>query len=294
VVTCFVRRLLIPLGSYHGCSRCPLQLAKDQPKVRPSITDMVQVPGGTFRMGSDKHYPEEAPEHQVTVLPFRIDATPVTNRQFRQFVEATGYATVAERQPHPPNSPRAAPHLLEAGSLVFIPPKRPVELRDLSQWWSFRTGANWRRPFGAQLGKAVDRHPVVHLAFEDAEAYASWAGKSLPTEAEWEFAARGGMDGSEYAWGDEFTPGGRHMANTWQGQFPQENLATDGYPRTSPVGVFPATWRPAHLLARSHPAMQQRVHCALRMRAPARRLEPGQYIGRSCKSGGQDRRPIRR
>jgi formylglycine-generating enzyme len=217
----------------------PVQLAKDQPKARPLVADMVRVPGGTFRMGSDQHYPEEAPEHHVTVLPFRIDITPVTNRQFRQFVEATGYVTIAERTPDPKDYPGALPHLLKPGSLVFTPPKRPVDIRDWSQWWSFRSGAHWRRPFGGQLTKAVDSHPVVHVALQDAEAYAAWAEKSLPSEAEWEFAARGGNDGAEYAWGDEFTPGGRHMANTWQGQFPHENLATDGYRRTSPVGMFP-------------------------------------------------------
>jgi len=130
--------------------------------------------------------------------------------------------------------------VLKAGSLVFNPPDHPVDLRDWSQWWIFRFRANWRRPFGkGSTIRGLDDHPVVHVAYKDAEAYAKWAGKDLPTEAEWEFAARGGLDGAEFAWGDEFTPSGKHMANTWQGNFPEENLALDGYERTSPVGSFP-------------------------------------------------------
>ena len=203
--------------------------------------DMVPIPGGTFYMGSDRHYPEEAPAHRVTIAPFRIDRTPVTNRQFRRFVQATGYVTVAEISPDPKDYPGALPHMLRPGSLVFTPPRRPVDLRDFSQWWTFQFGANWRRPFSSNKPReGLGDHPVVHIAFQDAEAYATWAGKALPTEAEWEFAARGGLDGAEFAWGDELTPGGRHMANIWQGRFPYEELATDGYRRTSPVGAFPA------------------------------------------------------
>ena len=201
---------------------------------------MIFVPGGTFRMGSDKHYPEEAPVHRVTVDGFWIDRAPVTNRDFRKFVNATGHVTFAEIAPDPNDYPGALPQMLKAGSLVFTPPRRPIDLHDWSQWWSFKFGANWRRPYGPRSSiSGLDDHPVVHIAYRDAEAYANWAGKILPTEAEWEFAARGGLDGAEFAWGDEFTPGHRQMANTWQGAFPNENLALDGYERTSPVNAFP-------------------------------------------------------
>jgi formylglycine-generating enzyme required for sulfatase activity len=210
-----------------------------QPAQDDTAGEMIRIPGGTFRMGSDRHYPEEAPTHRVTVSPFRIDRTPVTNAQFREFIEASSYITVAEIAPNPKDYPGALPEMLVPASTVYTPPQHRVDLCDWLQWWRFVPGANWRRPYGPGGRDAEDDHPVVQVAWQDVLAYAAWAKKDLPTEAEWEFAARGRLDGAEFAWGDELNPGGRHMANTWQGSFPYENLTEDGYARTSPVRSRP-------------------------------------------------------
>jgi formylglycine-generating enzyme len=209
-------------------------------ELKTTTDSMVWVPGGTFTMGSDRHYPEEAPTRRVSVDGFWIDQTPVTNRQFRQFVNATGYVTSAEIAPDSRDYPDAPSENLYAGSMVFTPPKVAIDLRDVSGWWTFKKGANWRRPYGRHSRiSSLDDHPVVHVAYADVQAYADWAGKTQPTEVEWEFAACGGLDGVEFAWGDELTPSGQHMANLWQGIFPLENLASDGFERTSPVKAFP-------------------------------------------------------
>jgi formylglycine-generating enzyme len=203
--------------------------------------DVLQLDGGEFTMGSDDHYPEEAPAHRVRVDAFGIDRCEVTNGQFAAFVAATGYITVAERPLDPADYPGAPPENLVPGSLVFTPTPGPVDLRHLSQWWTWMPGACWSRPEG-HTSSVSDRadHPVVHIAYEDAAAYAAWAGGRLPTEAEWEFAARGGLDGAPFTWGDEARPDGRIMANTWDGlDFPWRSTGESGWDRTAPVGSFP-------------------------------------------------------
>jgi sulfatase modifying factor 1 len=210
------------------------------PDGQDSPRGMTWIPGGTFRMGSADFYPEERPVHRATVDGFWIDTGPVTVAEFRRFVKQTGHVTIAERAPEAADYPGADPALLVPGSLVFAMTKGPVDLRDVRNWWAYVPGANWRHPGGpgTDLSRR-DRHPVTHIAYSDAVAYAAWAGKDLPTEAEWEFAARGGLDGAIFAWGDEYMPGGRPRANTWQGEFPWQNLRLPGYAGTSPVGAFP-------------------------------------------------------
>ncbi|MBB2753574.1 UNVERIFIED_ORG: formylglycine-generating enzyme required for sulfatase activity [Rhizobium aethiopicum] len=200
---------------------------------------MIWIPGGTFTMGSDHHYPEEAPAHRVKVDGFWIDETPVTNRKFMAFVTETGHVTMAEKAPVPRDYPGARPEMLRAGSLLFVQPKS-VGGAEISQWWTFKFGATWRKPLGglSDLRGKLD-HPVVHVAWSDAKAYADWAGLDIPTEAEWEFSARGGLEDTEFAWGEELMPGGKAMANTWQGTFPTHSTKPKGHERTSPVRSFP-------------------------------------------------------
>lgn len=201
---------------------------------------MAWIPGGTFLMGSDNHYPEEAPAHRVRVDGFWMDRHTVTNADFRRFVEATGHVTLAERPANADDYPGARPELLAPSSVVFRKTPGPVSLHDPYAWWTYVAGADWRHPQGPHSSlQGLWKHPVLHVAYEDAEAYARWAGKSLPSEAEWEFAARGGLDGAEYVWGDALMPDGRPMANTWQGDFPWRNLVVDGFEGTAPVMSFP-------------------------------------------------------
>jgi formylglycine-generating enzyme len=207
--------------------------------VKTATKGMVFVPGGQFRMGSGDFYPEERPVHEVAVSDLWVDEHPVTNAQFRRFVKATGHLTVAEQAPDPADFPGAAAADLVPGSLVFVGSKRPIPLDDWTRWWAWVPGTNWRHPYGPDSTlDGRDLHPALHVGYEDAAAYAVWIGKVLPTESQWEYAARGGLDGATYAWGGEFMPKGRIMANTWHGRFPWENLRPHGFDRTSPVKRF--------------------------------------------------------
>jgi len=202
---------------------------------------MIAIPGGNLLMGSDDFYRDEGPVHERETAPFELDEHPVTNEQYAAFVGETGYVTVAERQLDPADFPGADPAELVTGSMVFTPTAGPIDLRDWRQWWRWQPSAYWREPEGP--GSSIDermRHPVVQVSFADATAYAAWAGKRLPTEAEWEWAARGGLVGARFAWGDDEHPDGRLMVNRWQGSFPFRNTGAEGWEGTSPIGTFPA------------------------------------------------------
>jgi formylglycine-generating enzyme len=216
----------------------------------PKTNGMVWIPGGSFRMGSETFYPEERPVRRVSVDGFFIDREPVTNRQFAKFVAETGYLTVAERPLDSANYPGVDANMLRPGSLVFVRPRTADTLQGPSSWWQYLFGANWRCPAGP--GSSADRladHPVVHVAFEDAERYAQWAGKSLPSESEWEFAARGGIDGAAYSWGEHRMPGGRVMANTWIGEFPVTGGPSGGTGATTAAGSYPPNGYGLHDMA---------------------------------------------
>jgi formylglycine-generating enzyme len=212
--------------------------------------DMAWIPPGTYRLGSDVHYPEERPVHTTKLAGFWMEKHAVTNAHFAAFARATGYVTIAERPLNPADYPGIDAHLLQPGALVFRPTRGPVDLRNVANWWHYVPGANWRYPEGPRSTLANrENHPVVQIAFEDALAYATWRNRNLPTETEWEAAARGGLEGAEYVWGNEFTPGGIHLANTWQGAFPHQNLATDGFTGTAPVGSYPPNGYGLHDMA---------------------------------------------
>ncbi len=214
--------------------------AADPPPGPPPHEDMRWIPGGTFAMGGEGFYDEEGPVRPVAVDGFWMDSAPVTVRAFRRFVKETGYVTVAQQELDPALFPGADPALLVPGALVFRGTPGPVRLDDFRAWWAWQPGARWDRPDGpgSDIASRAD-HPVTQISYDDAVAYATWAGKALPTEAEWERAARGGLEGAIFAWGDEEVPAGERLANTWQGQFPWENTLEDGYERTSPVGTYP-------------------------------------------------------
>jgi sulfatase modifying factor 1 len=210
------------------------------PRTSEDVADgMTWIAGGSFLMGSDHHYPEEAPAHRVSLDSFWIDRHLVTNAEFSRFVAETAYVTLAEKAPRAKDYPGAIAEMLKPGSVVFRKPPGPASLSDHLRWWSYVPGTDWRHPLGPSSNlDGMAAHPVVHISIEDAEAYAGWAGKDLPSEAEWEYAARGGLDGVEYAWGNELMPDGHVRANTWQGEFPWQNLKCAGFEGTSPVGFF--------------------------------------------------------
>ena len=211
---------------------------------------MVRVPGGSVTMGSTAFYPEERPIRSADVDDLWVATTPVTNDEFAEFVDATGHVTTAELPLDPAAFPGADPSLLVPGGVVFVAPDGPVPLNDWTRWWSYVPGADWRSPRGPDSDiEGLGDHPVVQVGYEDARAYAEWRGARLPSEAEWEHAARGGLVGAEFCWGDEPYPEGRHLANTWQGDFPWQNLELDGHRWTSPVGSFPPNGHGLHDMA---------------------------------------------
>lgn len=223
--------------SNRGAHDCAMTAAGSE------AAGMADIPAGTFTMGSERFYPEEAPLRRIRLEGFRMDAAPVTNRQFAAFVAETGYVTVAEVPPDVAQYPGMPAEMARAGALVFERTATPVDTSQPGQWWRFVFGADWRHPLGPE--RSIDDlelwdHPVVQVAYADAQAYADWAGKDLPSEAEFEYAARGGLEGADYAWGDELAPGGAMLANYWQGLFPFANQMLDGWERTSPVGTYPA------------------------------------------------------
>jgi formylglycine-generating enzyme len=227
-------------GCAHGLLWDMSSRSSSGPVTSGDPRGMVWVAGGSFLMGSEDFYPEERPVHRVAADGFWMDEHPVTVAEFERFVIATGHVTTAECAPEAADYPDASPEQLVPGSLVFRQPTRPVPLHDFRAWWAWVPGAQWRHPEGPDsTTDGLELHPVTHVSHADALAYAAWAGKSLPTEVEWELAARGGLDGAVFAWGDEFAPAGQMMANTWQGDFPLHNEALDGFQRTSPVGTFP-------------------------------------------------------
>lgn len=210
----------------------------------PPHPGMKWIPGGTFAMGSDRHYPEEKPAGPVTVDGFWMDETTVTNREFNRFVEDTGYVTIAEKAPDPAMYPGADPALLVPGSITFKQPRQPVDMSNPMGWWAWTPGASWRHPWGPQSNlDGKEDHPVIQVTFQDADAYARWAGKELPTEAEWERAGRGGIEGAEFGWGDEIAPGGEERMNRWIGEFPWKFRPRPNGPR-KPGTVSVKTYEP--------------------------------------------------
>jgi formylglycine-generating enzyme len=242
-----------PTGEHAGHNSAPAKAAEPDAASAAAVSinqtkppgeapaGMVWIPGGTFWMGCDNcNMPDALPTHLVTVDGFWMDETPITNAQFEKFVKATGYVTIAERQPDPKDFPGAAPENLVPGSAVFSPPRERISLENPYAWWRYVKGASWKQPEGAGSSvKGRENHPAVHIAWDDAVAYAKWAGKRLPTEAEYEFAARGGLDRKLYAWGNDLKPAGHWPANIFQGEFPNHNTVEDGFAATSPVTAFP-------------------------------------------------------